>query len=194
MSKYFETIRLEDGNICYMRYHQNRYEQTLKQYNNATKVCLSEFINPPPQGVFRAKIVYTKEGVESVEYFKYKQRVVGSMKVIESGSLNYNYKYYNRNRLDELFAQRGKCDEVLLCRNTLIQDTTIANVAFFDSKKWYTPKTPLLYGTTRQRYLESGVLVERDITKNELGSFSKMALLNAMVGFKVIALDDKFFC
>jgi 4-amino-4-deoxychorismate lyase len=51
---------------------------------------------------------------------------------------------------------------------------------------WLTPKTPLLNGTTRQRLLDDGKIVEAEIKVHELRRFTKVALLNAMIGFDIL--------
>ena len=62
-------------------------------------------------------------------------------------------------------------------------DTTIANIAFFDGKTWFTPTTPLLQGTTRARLIDEGFLKLRDIKKEDIKEYSRFALMNAMIGF-----------
>ena len=73
-------------------------------------------------------------------------------------------------------------------KNGLITDTSIANIAIEIDGIWFTPKTPLLYGTTRQRYLDNSKLKELDISIEMLQSANKIGLLNAMIDFDV--LDD----
>ena len=51
---------------------------------------------------------------------------------------------------------------------------------------WFTPRNPLLKGTTRARLLSVGKIVESDIRVQELRSFSQVALLNAMVDFDIL--------
>ena len=70
-----------------------------------------------------------------------------------------------------------------MLKNSLITDTSIANLAIFDGKKWLTPKTPLLNGTTRARLLESGFLSQEDINVTMLLNAKKLGIMNAMMGF-----------
>ena len=89
--------------------------------------------------------------------------------------------------MELLFSQKENCDEILIVKNGLLCDTSIANIALFDGRKWMTPKTPLLEGTTRQRLLESGFLTVKDIAVEDLKMYSQMALMNAMIDFDIIA-------
>ena len=69
-----------------------------------------------------------------------------------------------------------------MLKNSLITNTSIANL-IFDGKKWLTPKTPLLNGTTRARLLESGFLSQEDINVTMLLNAKKLGIMNAMMGF-----------
>jgi len=47
-------------------------------------------------------------------------------------------------------------------------------------------KQPLLKGTTRARLIDEGKIIEADIKVQDLRTFSKVALLNAMIDFDVL--------
>jgi 4-amino-4-deoxychorismate lyase len=93
----------------------------------------------------------------------------------------------NRDTLNRLVERKGQADEILIIKNGLITDTSIANVAFLDKDDhWITPATPLLKGTTRERLLSENRIVEAEIKLADLPKFTQMAMLNAMVGFYLI--------
>lgn len=73
----------------------------------------------------------------------------------------------------------------MIIKNGLISDTTIANIAIYLDGIWITPKKPLLKGTTRDRYLKEGKLIEKDISAEDLKA-SKIALMNAMIDFDIL--------
>jgi len=85
-----------------------------------------------------------------------------------------------------LSNKKGSTDEILIVQNTLITDTSIANIAFFDGERWLTPKEPLLIGTTRARLLDEQKIFEQDINVADLHKFTAFALMNAMIGFDEI--------
>ena len=66
--------------------------------------------------------------------------------------MNYDLKYFDRKIFDDL-KKNIKADDILIIKNGFITDTSIANILFFDGKKWITPKKPLLKGTVRERLL-----------------------------------------
>jgi 4-amino-4-deoxychorismate lyase len=77
-------------------------------------------------------------------------------------------------------------DDIIVIKNGILTDTSIANIAYKINEIWYTPKTPLLNGTTRQRYLDNGIIHEKDIGINDIHKIEEFAILNAMLDFEII--------
>lgn len=186
---FFETIRVVDGEIKHLDYHQKRYESVLTSLNIAKAKNLKEYIDPPRFGHYRCRVVYDEDEIE-VEFFEYKKREVKSLKLLYDDEISYSYKSTSREDLDRLFGQRELCDDVLIVKDSLITDTTIANVAFLKDGLWYSPKKPLLRGTTRERLLDEKKLILKDIRVDELGDYSGLALMNAMIDFDIITLEN----
>ena len=190
MSRFFETIKIENGKACNLGYHQRRYERTLARFESSTIHNLWEFIQPPrDDALYKLKLVYDAFGIIQTTYTPYTPRTINSIKLLEA-SLEYSYKSCDRSRIEELFSQRGTCDEILIVKNGLITDTSIANVAFFDGKMWLTPKEPLLRGTTRERLIEEGKISPAVISPKDLVHYGKMALFNAMIDFAIITIEN----
>jgi len=186
MSSYLETIKAADGEIYHINYHQTRYESILKFFGVKEFKNLVDFLDPPKDGLYRCRLVYDLDGVVEVSYHKYKKRTINSLKIVVDNGIDYSLKSTNRKNLDSLFFKKDGCDDVLIVKNSLVTDTTIANIAFYKDGVWFTPKTPLLNGTTRARLLDDVVLKELDIKVEDLESFSKVALLNAMIDFDIL--------
>ena len=62
-----------------------------------------------------------------------------------------------------MFLIRQDKDDILIVKNGLLTDTSIANIALYDGNDWYTPLHPLLKGTKRAELLDKGVLKEKEI-------------------------------
>ena len=182
----FETIKIEDGKIFNLDWHNKRFNKTQKElFSNTSSINLKEFISPPTSGLYRCKIIYTDNDIQSVEYFPYKAKKIKKLKVIES-QLDYSYKYTNRSIFQELSLKLAKdYDEIIIEKNGFLTDTSIANIAFSDGKTWFTPSTPLLKGTTRARLLNEGFLKLKDIKKENIKEYKYFALMNAMIGFRI---------
>ncbi|MCG3714890.1 aminotransferase class IV family protein [Aliarcobacter butzleri] len=179
--KYFETIKCEDFEVFNLDYHQKRVANTI-----GLNINLQEYINPISEELLRCKLIYDENGVVDVLYFPYKKREIKSFKIIFDNEIEYSKKYLNRAKLDELYEKKDDCDEVIIIKNEIVTDTTIANIAIFYENSWITSKNCLLGGTTRARLLEEKKMFEKDITLDMLKNASKVALMNAMIGFDEI--------
>ena len=122
----------------------------------------------------------------NITYIPYQKRVIRTLQPIQADHLDYALKYADRTELDRLFAQKGDADDILIVKNGLATDTSIANIAFFNGTKWLTPKHPLLKGTTRARLLDEKKIFESEIYIQDLDKFTDFALMNAMIDFDVI--------
>jgi 4-amino-4-deoxychorismate lyase len=121
--------------------------------------------------------------VDEITIERYARNRVNSLRLVDGGNLDYQYKYAVRTHIDQLFRQRQNCDDVLIIKHGLITDTSYANVAFYDGVHWYTPATPLLAGTKRQELLDQDKLIRRDISPSDVANFSHCIVFNAMLGF-----------
>ncbi len=184
---YFETIRCEDYEVLNLDYHNKRLANTI-----ALNLNLQEYVYPPSNELLRCKVIYSEEGIDDVLYFKYKKREIKSFKIIVDDKIDYLKKYMDRTALDNLYNKREDADEIIVIKNDLVTDTSIANIAIHDGSSWITPKIPLLYGTTRERLIEEKTIFEKDITIDMLKSAKKIALMNAMIDFDVLE-DYSFF-
>ncbi|HJE02802.1 hypothetical protein AAX29_00846 [Aliarcobacter thereius] len=178
---YFETIKCEDFEVFNLDYHNKRVAKTIGKNLN-----LQEYINPISDELLRCKVIYDENEIISVDYFPYKKRDIKSFKLIYENDINYSKKYLNREKIDELFLKKESCDEIIIVKNGVVRDTSIANIAIFYDGYWIVSKNSLLEGTTKTRLLEEKNLVEKDISVEMLKKTEKIALLNSMIGFDII--------
>ncbi|SFV58794.1 Aminodeoxychorismate lyase [hydrothermal vent metagenome] len=178
----FETIKIENGQIENIEWHNQRCNRSRAELFNAKALLnLETFITPPLRGLYRCRICY-KEDIHSIEYIPYTPRVFNKFTIVKS-QIDYAYKYNDRKELESL--QKLSKDEIIIEKDGLLTDTSIANIAFYNGKEWLTPNKPLLKGTMRAKLLYNNLLIEKDIRKEELENFSHFALMNAMIGFQV---------
>lgn len=180
-----ETIRCENGQAQHLSYHQQRVERSLKQLGSDVYYNLSTLVTPPDNALYRCRIVYDDSSLD-ITYIPYRKRVIQTLQLIQADHLDYSLKYADRTELDLLSAQKGDAEDILVVKNGLVTDTSIANIAFFNGTKWLTPKHPLLQGTTRARLLDEKKIFESEIHMDDLKKFKAFALLNAMIGFDEI--------
>ncbi|MEA1915502.1 MAG: aminotransferase class IV family protein [Campylobacterota bacterium] len=184
---YFETIKCEDFEVFHLEYHQERIARTI-----GLNINLSEYVYPPTKQLYKCKVIYDEAGIVDIEYDLYQKREIKSFKLVVCDDIQYASKALNRDSIDSLSMQKEKCDEIIIVKNGLISDTSIANIAIEHEGRWLSPKIPLLQGTTRARLLHDKHIVEANITLTMLKNCSRLALMNAMIGFDEIK-DYSFF-
>jgi len=181
-----ETIKVENGELANLNYHNQRFNHTRKELFSLPEKDLAELVQIPEnyrKGLFRCRVLY-HEKIEKVEFFPHQPRQINSLKILYDNNISYPYKYANREKLQQLYVQRGDADEVIIVRNGLVTDCTIGNLVFFDGKNWHTPAQPLLRGTQRQSLLDSGKIFEAEITKDDLSNFRLTGIINVFYGIE----------
>lgn len=179
--KYFETIKCDDLEVFNLEYHNKRIANTI-----GLNIDLQEYIYPISAELLRCKVIYDKNEIIDVQYFPYIKREIKSFKIINCDEVDYSKKYLDRENLDNLFEKKEDCDEIIIVKNEIVTDTSIANIAVFYEGQWLTSKECLLKGTTRTRLLEERKIIEKDISLDMLKNASQIALMNAMIGFDII--------
>jgi 4-amino-4-deoxychorismate lyase len=157
-------------------------------FNLKTPINLIEILEPQntivsKKGLFKCRIVYQEE-VGDISFTPYSLPSIATVRAVCSETIKYAYKYQDRSDLASLFLQRMGCDDILIIRKGLVTDTSYANVLFHNGQDWITPRFPLLEGTQRAYLLNKGKIKAESITLEQVKSFSKMRLINAMIRFE----------
>jgi len=180
----FETIKILNKKLQNMEFHNKRFNRSrLDVFGIDEKLKLEEVVEIPlyiDKGIYKCRIIYS-EKIEKIEFETAFPRVVKSLKLIECNDIEYGYKYYDRSKINELYAQREKYDDVLIVKNGFITDTSQANVVFWDGQNWITSSTPLLPGTNRQKLIEEKKIMAREIKVEDLKLYKKARVINALV-------------
>jgi len=180
-----ETIKVEDGEVHNLSYHQERFEKSRKElFGLEDNMVLSSVIEAPPKGLYRCRILYHKT-IHTIDYIPYLPKEIHRLKIVSS-NISYSYKYADRTPLNDLLEKEKHYDEVIIEKEGLLTDTTIANIAFYDGEQWVTPAKPLLEGTMRAKLLDEGYLYKKEIKREDLKAYRRVALMNSMLGFKIL--------
>lgn len=197
LDKYYliETIKIINGNILNINYHNFRFNNSrLKLFNIKTKIDLLDIIiNYPSNTIIKCRILYNQK-INSIQYTKYIEKKINKFYFINNNLISYKYKYANRdiiNNLKYIFSKKYEKDyEIIIIKNNFITDTSISNLAFYNNKEWITPKKPLLYGTTIMRLLYNKKIIQQDISIKDIKNFSKIGMLNSMLNFKIFNIKE----
>ena len=186
MCQLLETIKVRQNMLQHVSFHNERVNYSRASLFKAVEPWnLSELITIPALNadlIYRCRFLYS-HAVEHVEFIPYTPRIIQKLLLVYVENLDYSFKYANRDALDKLksSAAAGDNADILIVKNGLITDTSFSNIAFFDGSKWYTPDSPLLKGTKRALYLNSGMLTARRIKPEDLPIYQKARLINAML-------------
>ena len=194
-----ESLKLKDGQIQNLKFHQDRLNRAMEElYPDVRKINLQQEISVPDHcrsGIFKVRVSYGQT-VEKIEIEPYVFRTIKGLKVVHHESIDYHLKYSDRQILQKLFARRDNCDDIIIIKNGFVTDSFAGNLLFFDGENWFTPTTPLLKGTKRQFLLNQGMISEKEIREEEIKSFQKVALVNALIDFEempVIEIEQVWF-
>jgi 4-amino-4-deoxychorismate lyase len=194
MSLLIESIKLLDGEFFNLSYHEQRMNRALKELCGMEDffdlAVFLEKCDNPVKGLYKCRVTYDDQ-VQDVEFLPYEPKLIESLKIVKSDSIEYEFKYKDRSAIDKLFKRRGGCDDILIIKNDLITDSSYSNVVFRKGKKWITPWSALLKGTMRQSLIEQNVIQEEDIRLEDIGDFESCRIINAMLGFTAPEIDVK---
>ena len=184
----FETIKIGEGKVVNLSYHQTRCDMSRETLFQTTDILdLASIIKAPQTGLYRCRILYD-EKLHSIEYIPYSPKKIQTLRIVSS-NIGYDFKYANRDALNALLESNKDVDEVIIEKDGYLTDTTISNIAFFDGTQWFTPEKPLLKGTMREKLLDEMFLQTKQIQQKDLHQYSQVALMNAMIGFKILNID-----
>ena len=180
-----ESLAIHDGKVQNLSWHEKRYNASFKElFGKVPKLELLDDIDIqlPSKGLYKLRIAYCDKQ-KDVEITPYLRKPITTFKVVETQQLDYHLKYANREKINELFALRQDCDDVLIINNGLVSDSSIGNIIFLNHGKWFTPNSPLLEGTQRAKLFNEGIIRERTITQADLKTFEAFQVVNAMRPF-----------
>ena len=187
---FFETVKVQKGVIQNLSFHNARLNHTIKEnFKINTNIDLNEHIKQSNIGLERCKVIYDKS-IKEIQFFPLTPRIFQSFKVLET-DITYNFKNVDREGIESLLAKKGIYDDIIIIKDGLVRDTSIANVAFYDGRRWITPAHPLLKGTFRASLLEKQLLLEKNVKMKDIENAQGFALMNALIGFYEVK-DAKF--
>jgi 4-amino-4-deoxychorismate lyase len=180
MYPWVETIWIHKGRVQNLPYHQRRFDATRRHhFHYAPSIQLSPLLSRyHSETDIKCRILYT-DTIQEIQYSPYEWRPIHNLAIVEHNTIQYPYKSTHRPELDALYTQRGTADEILILRNGLFTDAYYYNLVFQNKDGLFTPKTPLLPGTMRQKLLDKGIIQTRDISFDDLRDYDTVHLINA---------------
>jgi 4-amino-4-deoxychorismate lyase len=188
MSQFFESICINDGVAENLHFHQAGVNKTLNAFDASQySIDLTKIIQQlvlPTLGLFKLRISYDLKGNYQAACNPYQYRLMNHFALLDIKGHRYDYKYANRDWINEALAQSGK-DEIIMHDDGLIKDCSYTNIVFFDGANWYTPESPLLEGTQRAKLIQEGIIITKALHVDELPNFQKFKCINAMIHWDI---------
>lgn len=192
MCRFIESIKAASGALIDLPYHQERVNRTFADIFPMRKPFdLAQEIKSPHQQntVLKCRVIYDDSRL-SFAFTPYEIRKISSLKIIECPKIHYSYKFENRFMLDQAFAKREDCDDIIIIQHGLVTDSYYANLVFSDGQHWYTPESPLLKGTKRQQLIDSGIITTLPIARDDIKEFKIVSLINSMLDLATVSIDS----
>ncbi len=181
---FIETIRITEGNIFSLNHHQKRVNKTLTDHALPPLDITKLLYNLPltiPKPICRCRITYGQIPVQ-ISFLPYTPIVRKRVRIMKNDKISYSYKYANRTQIEEVF-RLANSDDVIIVKENMITDSSVANLVFENKEGLFTPATPLLKGTERQRLLDEGIISLRKISLDNLNEYDNIYFINAMMPF-----------
>lgn len=182
MSRFIESIKVEDGNIFLLPFHQIRLNETLARHNSSVRIDVVELYNElkfREEGLFKFRIEYDVFGDIKAEFQPYERREIADFALVEAEGIEYDFKYANRQKI-QACKEHANAEEIIFVQNGMICDTSFSNLIFLRNNNWYTPRTFLLNGVQRQYLISERKIQIADISVQNLSDFSAFQLINAL--------------
>lgn len=191
---FLESIRLENGKIFHLDYHQQRVNETFEKMIKGQPFNLESEIRKmelPVSGLYKIRIEYHSQIIKK-EIIPYFRKKIEKFYFVEGGKISYDLKYTDRSYFANLEKPLPNA-EMIIVQNGMITDTSFSNLVFWVDNQWVTPKNFLLNGTTRKRLLSEKKITEAEITLKSIFDFEKIGIINSMndLGENIVKVSSK---
>ena len=184
MYRLLETIRIENGKMMNLSYHEDRVNRSLKTlFGKRELPALSTLItisSSLSSGIYKCRFLYSDVDFQ-VTFEPYEKRNIVRLILIEKPDIKYDLKYADRSIFMNLIPEDQETTEIIFTRQGFLTDTRYTNIAFERDGQWISPNSPLLEGTQRAWLIDNGIIQLDQIKRKNLGEFSKIRLFNAMM-------------
>lgn len=181
----FETLAVQDGIIQNIYYHQARYEQACRDYLQSKPILnFAEIIVPSRYlaGLVRCKVEYNAQTYQ-VQFFPYHAKQIDYFELAYLDRVDYQFKYSDRTIFQSLSVPSD--GEKIIIHNGKVSDCSIGNLLFLKQGQWFSSKDYLLKGTQLSRLLDEGKISLCEICVEDLNSFEKVMMINALNPFNI---------
>ncbi|MEH8108946.1 aminotransferase class IV family protein [Gallibacterium anatis] len=185
----FETLCIENGQVQNLALHQQRYENSLREFYAGQPYDIFSIAkilqkNTALWANLQSTIIRCRIDYNATQYhlqcFPYQRKNYQRFQPVICDDIDYHLKYSDRAIFNELLKQKGDYDEIIIVKQGKITDCTIGNLILRQGSQWFTPDSPLLIGTQRSKLLQERKIIEREILLSDLHLYQEIRLINAL--------------
>jgi len=192
MSLLVESIKVWNGRLCHMKYHEARVNKARKGICNVDiPIHLKEKIFVPSEfkkGLVKCRVLYDTD-INEVSFSTYKIREIKTLKLVFATGISYEHKFLERRPLDILWGERGIHDEIIIINDGCVTDAYYYNLVFENKHGFFTPQHPLLHGVRRQILLDKNTLFTKEIKVEDIKNYDRVHLINALTPLGKVMVD-----
>lgn len=204
----FETMLLKNSKIRLKKLHLDRLKKSAKEFGFTypeEEICreldlLTDLRKASPlKNTWRIKLSLFSDGKFSLnkqeETFKKKRyRIIIAKSAVSSGNFFARHKTGYRKFFDQMSAEarRQGYDEVLFLNELgFATECCFHNIMVKINNRWISPPQDagLLPGTMREYLLRKKILVEKDISLEEIKEAGEIAIMNSLRGINRAYID-----
>jgi len=188
-----ETLKISQGQIQNLAYHNGRFNSTQKALFAAKHtIDLGRIIDIKHLNknvVYKCRLTYNTH-IQNIEFEIYTPKVINTVQLATHNSVEYSFKYKDRT-VFEILKNKSQADDILIVKNGEITDFSFANVVFYSAdNKAFTPKNPLLKGTKRQFLIDEKLITPLKIKISDMSNYKYLKPINALLDFDKTPLID----
>ena len=187
MCQFIETICYKNGVFERIELHNDRLNRTRNHfYDKPLEINLIGHLSVPVDlihSTVKCTVTYAEQ-IQHISYSNYQIKTLHSLKLIDHNSIDYSFKYADRQVLESLYSNRGECNDILIVKDGFLTDTLYANLVLLRDNRWYSMLNPLLLGTRLQSYLNENIVTPILVTPNDLHLYSEARIINAMISIE----------
>ncbi|WP_241964530.1 aminodeoxychorismate synthase component I [Paraliobacillus zengyii] len=198
-----ESILLDHGNYPLQEYHLKRLLESASYFNfkidiATVKQKLNQVLQGHPSKKYKVRLLVSKQGEVSTEVQEVKEIIgdvvctLASLPIDKQDPFLFhkttNRTHYKQHQLDD----PNVFSTLLWNKQHEITEFIIGNVVVEKAGTYYTPPldSGLLAGTYRAHLLETGIIQEKVINRNDLASFDRIWFINSVRGWLPVTLNN----
>ncbi|MYL36724.1 aminodeoxychorismate synthase component I [Halobacillus litoralis] len=189
-----ETMRLEEGCVHLLDYHLQRLQKSARYFQfplntSRLKQRLREVTDQRPEGLYKIRLLTDENGREEIQVMPMDPPAPHVQTALAAAPVSDQDPFlFHKTTHREIYERHkvpGKAATLLWNDRGELTEFTIANLVVKYHGEYITPPVTsgLLAGTYRQYLLDQGRIKEQILTKDQLGEFEEIWMVNALRGW-----------